>query len=522
MAATGSEPHAHSSVGSGVRSASSRRFTLRTRLALLYAAFFLSLVAAVLGGAYVLVARDIGSQSPPLHLPNIQPLSSQDRLVFGKSGVQVQFPLSVGLDRLIGPRVSAKQLAKARGGALAMARCMRARGLVFAAPTMEVWLGGHGLRYSYARPIDPGSRAYRTCFPLLNNSLPPQARMSPAGSIPEYARLGLVEEWAGGMFASQRSRSLHSLLIWLVVALGVMAVVAVLFGWLLAGRAIRPLRTMTSKAQRITEDSLHERVATHMADDEIGELASTFDGMLTRLEQAFNAQKRFVANASHELRTPVTLERALLELALASPDSDAESLRRTCERVLASNKQQHKMIEALLVLARSQGGTDIHDDVDLAPLAQDAITIREQRLRAVTLTADLQPGPLAGDPALLESLIANLIDNAIVHNIEEDGWITIETGSEEHSTWLRVSNSGPEVPESMTSEIFEPFRRIDGERTATATGLGLGLSIVQAVAELHHAAIQTHPLQAGGLRVEVQFPRTQNPEPEPVNPQPTI
>jgi len=170
------------------------------------------------------------------------------------------------------------------------------------------------------------------------------------------------------------------------------------------------------------------------------------------------------------------------------------------------------------MLARSQGGTDIQAAVDLAALTQEVISIREQPLRAVTLAADLRPAPLAGDPALLESLIANLIDNAIAHNIEEDGWITIETGSEEGCSWLRVTNSGPEVPESMTSEIFEPFRRIEGERTATATGLGLGLSIVQTVADLHHAAIETHPLQAGGLRVEVRFPGPE--KPEPITPQP--
>lgn len=518
MAAIGSEPSAHGSAGSGVPSAFSRRFSLRSRLALLYTAFFLCIATVVLGGAYAVIAHDIGTQTRPLQLPNVPAISSRYRLRFDSGGVQVQFPLSVGLDRLIGRRVSTQQLARARGGALAMARCMRAHGVVFAAPSIKVWLGGHGLRYSYAKPVDPESRAYKSCFPLLDNSLPPQARTSPDGSIPEYQRLGIIEEWAGGTFASQRSRSLHTLLIWLGVALGAIAAISALFGWLLAGRAVRPLRMMTSNARQITEESLHQRVATQTADHEIGELAETLDDMLKRLEQAFDAQKRFVANASHELRTPVALERALLELALASPDTDAETLRRTCERVLASNSRQQQMIEALLMLARSQRGTDIEESVDLAALAQDAITAQQQRLSAVTLAADLRSAPLAGDPAMLERLIANLIDNAIIHNIEEDGWITIETGSDERSIWLRVSNSGPEVPESMTSEIFEPFRRVNGERTATATGLGLGLSIVQAVADLHHAAILTHPLDGGGLRVEVQFPRSQ--EPEPSNSQP--
>jgi signal transduction histidine kinase len=180
-------------------------------------------------------------------------------------------------------------------------------------------------------------------------------------------------------------------------------------------------------------------------------------------------------------------------------------LRRTCERVLASTEQQQQMIEALLTLARSQGGTDVEVAVDLAELAQDAITLRERRVDGLILATDLSPAPLTGDPALLERLVANLIDNAIAHNVVEDGWITVETGNEAAGSWLRVANSGPEVPERMISELFEPFRRIDGERTATATGVGLGLSIVQAIADLHGATVQARPTDGGGLRVVVRF-----------------
>jgi signal transduction histidine kinase len=265
------------------------------------------------------------------------------------------------------------------------------------------------------------------------------------------------------------------------------------------------MRRMTARARRITEENLHERLSADTQEGELGELATTFDGVLARLERAFSAQKRFVANASHELRTPVTVERTLLEVALADPDVDAETLRRTCERVLASTKQQQATIEALLALARSQGGTDIDAPVDLADVAQDAITLREPRLMGFTLAADLHSAPLTGDPALLERLVSNLIENAIVHNIPEDGWISVETGHERSGSWLRVSNSGPEVPEPMISEIFEPFRRLDGERTATTTGLGLGLSIVQAIADVHEASVVATPPDGGGLRVEVRF-----------------
>ena len=212
-----------------------------------------------------------------------------------------------------------------------------------------------------------------------------------------------------------------------------------------------------------------------------------------------------MANASHELRTPVTLERALLETALANPEADAEELRHTCQRVLASTAQQQRTIEALLALARSQGGTDVDAPVNLAELAQDAITLREQRLDGLILATDLHPAPLIGDPALLERLIANLIDNAITHNITEDAWITVETGNEAMGSWLRVANSGPEIPEWMLPELFEPFRRMDGERTATATGLGLGLSIVRVIAEVHGAKVVIRPVDGGGLQVDVRF-----------------
>jgi signal transduction histidine kinase len=346
-----------------------------------------------------------------------------------------------------------------------------------------------------------------------SRSTPTAGHTAPSGKASKIKRIessaqkqvDLIVERANGALTTQRNRSLGALLTWSGVALGVMAVISILLGWLLAGRALRPLRTMSSRARRINEENLHERLSAGAREDELGELANTFDGVLARLERAFDAQKRFVANASHELRTPVTLERALLEIALADAGADADALRRTCERVLASAKQQQEMIEALLTLARSQGGTDVQAPVDLAELAQDAITLREQRLERITLAADLHPAPLNGDPALLERLIANLIDNAIIHNLTEDAWITVETGNDEAGSWVRVSNSGPEVPEPMIYEIFEPFRRMDEERTTTATGVGLGLSIVRAIADVHGGAIAVRSVEGGGLRVEVRF-----------------
>lgn len=450
MAATGSEA---GRVRRGLW-ALPRRLSLRLRLTLLYGACFLLAAAIVLAVTYVLVAHATDAQSQRLRVHGTQTLSPSypPTIVAGKRQM-------LTLDR--------------------------------------IFVGGTEITTWVPVQSPRGSTPPRR--------LAPGKQSKPTPSVYVQQQLSAVVDTANGALKLQRNRSLGALLTWSGVSLGVMAVLSILLGWLVAGRALRPLRTMSSRARQITEENLHERLSVDTQEDELGELANTFDGVLARLERAFDAQKRFVANASHELRTPVTLERALLETALADPDADAQELRHTCERVLASTEQQQRMIEALLALARSQGGTDIDVPVNLADLAQDALTLREQRLDGLTLATDLHAAPLTGDPALLERLVANLIDNAITHNLSEDAWITVETGNDARGSWLRVSNSGSEVPEWMLSEIFEPFRRVDGERTATATGLGLGLSIVRAIADVHRASVGVRPVDGGGLQVEVRF-----------------
>jgi signal transduction histidine kinase len=549
VAATGSD------AGRGrrhLRSALRRRVTLRLRLTLLYGACFLVGAAAVLAVTYGLVAHDTSGQARRLHVHGAQihlpavPLTVVEgrsggastsspnrntltiaRIQISPNGTEIftwtpsQSTTGSAAPRtaMQEPRLSGAQLAKLKAGALAYAKCVRAHGVPgFPDPTVETGPDGRGAGIS--PPYGSGARAraaarspalraaIRTCSPLVTRDMPGTPDSGPnfkriASSLQE--QVNVIVDRANGALTTQRRRSLGSLLTWSGAALAVMALISILLGWLLAGRALAPLRTMTSRARRITEENLHERLSVDTQEDEIGELANTFDGVLARLQRAFAAQKRFVANASHELRTPVTLERALLEVVLSDPDADAKELRHACERVLASTEQQERIIEALLALARSQGGTAVDTPVNLADLAQDAITLREQRLDGLTLATDLHPAPLTGDQALLERLIANLIDNAITHNRAEDAWITVETGNEGMGSWLRVSNSGPEVPEGMLSEIFEPFRRMDGERTATAGGLGLGLSIVQAIAEVHGAAVGVRPVDGGGLQVDVRF-----------------
>jgi signal transduction histidine kinase len=522
VAATGSD------AGSGgVLAGHVRRSSLRLRLTLLYGACFLVAAGAVLAVTYGLVAHDTGSQTrhldargakiqlpkSPVTLLTVRPGASAASS--GKPTVlTIEQPRSYP-DSAFGPRLTAAQLARVQSGALAMAACMRGHGVDIPNPIVTAGPGGHGLEYGFTRAERDSHRfAFRspaynavnhTCGPLMSRTFPSDLPTPHQIASSAQKRVDLIVNQANVALTTQRRSSLRALLTWSGVALGVMAVISILLGWLLAGRALRPMRTITSRARRITEENLHERLSADTGEDELGELANTFDGVLARLERAFDSQKRFVANASHELRTPVTLERALLEIALADPDADAETLRRTCERVLASTGQQQQTIEALLTLARSQGGTDVDAPVDLADLAQDAITLREPRLDDITVAGDLHPARLTGDPALVERLVANLIDNAIIHNRADDAWITIETGDDEAVSWLRVSNSGADVPEWMISEIFEPFRRLDGERTATAAGLGLGLSIVQAIADVHGATVEARPVTGGGLRVEVRF-----------------
>lgn len=300
----------------------------------------------------------------------------------------------------------------------------------------------------------------------------------------------------------QHASDVHTLLVGSIAALAGMAVLSVLLGWVVAGRALRPVRQMTETTQRISAHNLHERLAIEGPRDELKQLADTIDGLLARLGAAFTAQKHFVANASHELRTPLTLQRALLEVALADPDADASALREACERAIAAGEANERLIESLLTLATSERGLDARQSVDLACLARQVLVERrlEAETRGVSLDVSLRPAMTLGSPQLLERLIANLVDNALRHNFAGGrAWARTETRS--GRTILTVKNTGPLVPGEETEHLFEPFERLDGD----AGGLGLGLSIVRAVATAHGAELSCRALDEGGLEVEVGF-----------------
>jgi signal transduction histidine kinase len=300
---------------------------------------------------------------------------------------------------------------------------------------------------------------------------------------------------------------LHELVTRSAVALALLAVLSVAVGWFIAGRVLRPLRTITTAAREMSAASLSERLALAGPHDELKELGDTFDGLLARLEATFTAQRRFIANAAHELRTPLARQRVISQVALADPGATLESLRAAHERVLASGAQQQELIDALLTLARGQAGPDKHELFNLADLASKIVTDRqaEAKHKNVTVHAALAPAPATGSPRLAERLAANLIDNALRHN-HPGGRVEVTTATIDSRAVLEVGNTGPVVPAAEVDRLFQPFQRLATDRTDRGEGLGLGLSIVHAIAHSHGAAITASPRPQGGLRIQVAFP----------------
>jgi signal transduction histidine kinase len=314
---------------------------------------------------------------------------------------------------------------------------------------------------------------------------------------------------ARGMALEQHATVLHELLSRSAVALAVTTVLAVALGWFVAGRVLRPLRTITAAVREISAANLAERLALGGPHDELRELGDTFDGLLARLEASFRAQRQFIANASHELRTPLARQRVIGQVALADPGATIESLRAAHERVLASGAQQHQLIDALLTLARGQAGVDKPEPFDLAAVTGQVLAARqaETRDRNLTMQASLDSAPAAGSPRLAERLAANLVDNALRHNVP-GGRVDVSTGTRNSRAVLSVLNTGPAVPAAAVDRLFQPFQRLAADRISRGEGLGLGLglSIVQAIADAHGATLAARPQPGGGLLVEAIFP----------------
>jgi signal transduction histidine kinase len=306
--------------------------------------------------------------------------------------------------------------------------------------------------------------------------------------------------------ATQRTDYLRTLLVGSAIALGVMTVAALALGWLVSGRVLSPLRTITRTTRNISASNLHERLGLGGPDDELKELGDTVDGLLARLEGSFTAQRQFVANASHELRTPLARQRTLIEVALADPGRSVESLEGACQRVLAAGQQQERLIEALLTLARSQRGLDHIEPVDLAALAHETVLSRsaDAHQRGIQLAVAPSPAVFPGDARLAERLITNLLDNAVQHN-RPGGHVMVRTALESGQAILSVTNTGPVIHPAEVPGLFEPFRHRGATRTSGGSP-GLGLSIVSAIAAAHGAGVWVWAPPKGGLEIHVRFP----------------
>jgi signal transduction histidine kinase len=400
--------------------------TVRIRLTLLYGGLFLLSGAALVAITYVLFQQATEYTKP--HLPNIPRTPAIQQLPLP------QLPRFLPQLKLDQHQLAQDQhqLAEVRLPPLGRA--------------------GPGLAYSVPLLAGDQHQLARDQHQLA------QAVNQLAGAVHQVAQAGSVQ-------AAQRAADSHQLLVNSGIALAIMAVLALLAGWLVAGRVLQPL------------------------------------------EDSYRAQRQFVANASHELRGPLTRQRALIEVALASSGANFASLRKAHERVLASEQHLEQLIDALLALTRGQVGLERSERSDLAVLATRALQAQRPDLERLSLDvhATLDPARTAGDPRLLERLITNLIDNATRHNTP-GGQVEITTGTRDRHAFLSIANTGPTVPPEQIQRLFQPFQQLVEARTQHNNGHGLGLSIVEAIANAHRAELTARARLEGGLTIELSFP----------------
>lgn len=298
---------------------------------------------------------------------------------------------------------------------------------------------------------------------------------------------------------SVRDAAGQQMLIWSSFALLGTALCAVVVGWWTAGRVLRPVHAMTAKARRLSERTLHERIGASGPDDELKELGDTLDALLARLEKAFDSQRRFIANASHELRTPLATQRTAIQVGL-DESASAEELARTKTVLLDNNRRSERLIEGLLVLARSERGLSEREDVDLGEVVAEEAARHE--VKASVGCGSGGARVVRGNRLLLAQLVGNLVANAVAYNVP-DGTVDAVCAD----GVLTVRNTGPVVAAEDVPALFEPFRRGEG-RDRMGPGAGLGLSIVRSIADAHGGTVTAEPGPEGGLAVTVSLPVT--------------
>lgn len=340
----------------------------------------------------------------------------------------------------------------------------------------------------------------------LNQCKQREAPAEPRLSASQVAWCNRAFIAAGGGPIDQRDATLAALRLASLIGVGVLVVASAALGWLVSGRALRPVRSITEAARRASELRLGQRVALAGPDDEFKQLADTFDVMLERLDTAFTSQKRFVANAAHELRTPLTAMRTAIDVTLSKPARTPEQLEAMADKVRRSVERAEATVEALLTLATSELGAPARDTIDLATVAEDALDVVQGAIdqRRIDVEAALGSATARGDRVLLERMIANLVENAVRHNTP-GGWIGIRTIQRPDSAVFEIANTGASIPAEQIPTLFEPFARAR-QRLNPAEGVGVGLSIAQAIAKAHHATISARPRPGGGLEMSVTLP----------------
>lgn len=288
-----------------------------------------------------------------------------------------------------------------------------------------------------------------------------------------------------------------------VIVLFVYAALSIVLAWWMAGRVLRPVGVITGTARRLSGENLHERIALDAPPGELKQLADTFDEMLGRIEQLVSAQQRFAANAAHELRTPLAVQRAAAEIGLAG-EPDAGQVARIRKKLISVADDSEHLIEGLLLLATSERGLELREPVALDVIA-DAVAeglAGRAAERDVTLSLHAEPLTVTGDGVLLDRLVHNLVANAVDYNVK-GGRVEVRTGRD----GFEVTNTGPVIPPDTVPHLFEPFRRLHARTHARGEGAGLGLSIVFAIARAHGAEATAEANgEGGGLSVRVRFP----------------
>jgi signal transduction histidine kinase len=341
--------------------------------------------------------------------------------------------------------------------------------------------------------------------------------LSRLGSLPlgESGKEIPLEELLDAFQAAQeqqRQEVLSSLLAQGSIALVCVGLVAAALGWLLARRALQPVHKITETAKRIASSDasrgLHERITHAGPRDEVTELAQTFNAMLERLDRSFDGQTRFIANASHEMRTPLAVKRALIEITVTRPGT-SDDAKQLGESLLEINARHERLIDGLLTLADSENELADRSPLDLSDVADHVLHQLSATAEDADVTvkpATLSAAPVVGDAVLLERLTQNLVENAIRHN-HSAGWLSVSTSSSNGQSHVTVSNTGPIVRPYEIEVLFQPFRRLDRERTAGERGFGLGLSIARAISRAHNGDVTAVPRPEGGLDVTVTLPR---------------